>query len=369
MSLAMNHIRAMVENSTGYYGDGSYYDNHPYLTLAECIQAAANDSYALEMEFNESTRNLNNMIVEATYAALTEGATLDYTAINEATKEGLIEKIKKLFGRIREWIASIISKLKEKFKKTKEFAENAWEKYKDHPGVKRPNKDAKYTGYEMKEAAAFKTDPSSKDFEAIALNSPNEDPSGANERKAKIASELSGISGLSAGDWQAELNKKVFGEKKELKYGEGMFNVDTIKKILLNNDGGSQIIKQYENADKKFKDAEAKMLQQVQKYNAANNNDQDELPTYEAATMIYSEISNVLNALNNIATNYQTTRIQQANGMLSALVAATTEDAKKYAETLPGDNTDKKTHGNRFDPTTGQVVYGESVDFEFDLGI
>ena len=338
MSLNINHIRAMVENSTGSYDFNGYYDNHPYLGLVECIQCSVADSYALQMEFNESTRAQNNMIMENTLRSITEGVEIDYEAITEASKEGLIAKIKKLFDRLKKWVQSIIAKIKATIAKRKEIKEATWEKYKDHEGVKNPNSNATYNGYMMANAVPFKGDPSSKDIKSfINAMHPSEfvknhknvqadaakavDPSGAPERKVAIAKEMTGVTNLTAGDWKAELNKAAFGEKKDMKYGEGMFNVKTIQEIFTTNKAYETLISQYQKFDANIKKDEAEMTRITMDINRGESG--SAIDTYISQYLsLYQEATQVVAEVQGIVTNYHKIRETQAREMLAALVNA-----------------------------------------------
>ena len=362
MSFNVNHIRAMVENSTGFVG-GNYYDNHPYMGLVECIQACSNDMQMLQLEFNESTRIQNEAIITSTFNSLTEGTSVDYEAINEASKEGLLDKIKKFFGRIRDWVSSIIAKLKNAFKKQNAVGKDLWDAYKDSEGVKNPKRDTKFTGYEMKEAVPLKTGkmdvnefinaPSPSEY----AKSPNKDLSslveggGAKDRKAAIASKVSGITGLTPGDYVSEIHAKLFGEKKEMTYGTGMFTVDAIRDALTNTKVYDDLIAGYADMDKMLQNDEASMIATCQSIKQDLGNDRSSAQSNDIITYcsnyltLYKEATDALNDVKGVAVKYQTTRVTQAGQMLKAIANAggsnDVDRQKKYMDTNDQKNREK----------------------------
>lgn len=350
----MAFFRSMVENGTGFQ---SYYDDYPHLNLVECIQASATDCMAAQIELAESVQSYNDRCIEATHMFLTEGVSIDYDALSEASKEGLLQKIKNFFARIKKWVQSIIAKIKVSIDKKRLTGKQFYERYKDHPGLSNiAAKNLVFNGFKMDNASPFElnsTDVDSMINSAYGIATPKagQKPSDSNikqvsddnasSRQAKLAGKLTGITGLGSDSWKEDLHKKVFGEKTEMKYGTGMFTLDKVKSQLQSADGFETILKSYTELKGNIEKSEKAMTDTVNSIKSGyekqhkDNDTQEKTAKYseEAALTdyctkylaLYQEAINVLQSVQAIRVSYQDTRMNQAKRMFQMMITGKVE--------------------------------------------
>ena len=370
----MAFFRSMVENGTGF--QGYYYDDYPHMGLVECIQASATDCMAAQIELAESVQDHNTRCVEATHAFLTEGVSIDYEALSEASKEGLLQKIKNFFARIKKWIQSIIAKIKVSIDRKRLTGKQFYERYKDSPGLANISaKNLVFNGFSMDNASPFDlntTDAESLLKSALGVAEPkmgvkptesnikSVSDDNASSRQAKIASKLTGISSLGSDSWKEDLHKKVFGEKSDIKYGNGMFTLEKVKSQLQSAEGFENILRSYtemktniEKSEKAMTDVVNKIKSDYSDKHKANDTAEKTAQYSEEAALtdyctkylsLYQEAINVLQSVQAIRVSYQDVRMNQAKRMFQMMITGKVE--KK-------DNNDFELE--------------EAIDFDFDF--
>ena len=297
--------------------------------------------------------------MEATHAFLTEGVSINYDMLTEANKEGLKQRIKNFFERIKKWVKSIIAKIKINIDRHRMTGLQFYERYKDSPGLTGvENKNLKFSGYKMDNLNPFdlkSVDASSMIKSVFSIDPPakgkapntnhvkaiSED--NASDRQVKLAK---AFTGKSLGDsWKDELNKEAFGEKIEFKYGEGMFTKDKVIAQLKSDAGYREILKSYEAMEKAIQKAESDMNTAVDNIKNEYKEDhkkadgdklaeyKEENDVYDYCTKylgLYQEATNVLQSIQAIRTKYQEVRMNQAKRMFQMMITGKIE--KKATE-------------------------------------
>ena len=356
-------FRSIVENGTGF-NDQRYYDDHPYMGLVECIQASATDIAMCQLELAESVQDQSAREMSAMYSYLTEGVSIDYEALAEASKANLLDKIKGFFARIKKWIQSIIAKIKINIDKRRLSGKQLYERYKDSPGLKDIKaKNLVFNGYKMEKADPFDVDLSTKTVDnLIGFMKPSDfKTKRGTEKKAsdEVKGKLTAIADNKAGSraaamvatltgikvkqdgWQDDLNKKIFGEKTDLKYGTGMFSLENVKSALLSDESFQKVLKSYETLNKSVTDAETEMTKLVndikQGYTDAHNkedtpeetkkyNDESDVTEYcNRYLALYQETIGVIQKVQAIRTNYHNIRMNQAKSMFVMMITGKVE--------------------------------------------
>lgn len=352
----MAFFRSMVENGTGFR-PGQYVDEYPHMGLVECIQASATDCMAAQIELAESVQAHNDKCTLAAHAFLTEGVSVDYEALAEAGKESLLQKIKNFFERIKKWVQSIIAKIKISIDKKRLTGKQFYERYKDNPGLQNiAAKNLTFNGYEMASA-----DPFDLKFTAVEglIDADAPDKVGmtkggvvskskldaigdekASDRQAKIAGRLTGQN-LKGESWKEDLNKKIFGEKVDIKYGKGMFTLEAVRAQLLSAEGFENVLNSYKKVQESIEKSQQAMERTVEgiKEGFEKTHEKKDTPEKtheikEEASLteycnrylsLYQEAINVLQSVQAIRVSYQDTRMNQAKRMFQMMITGKVE--------------------------------------------
>lgn len=393
MDLSM--FRAVVENGTGFVG-GPAVDNHPHLTLMECMHGLAEQCLMNNMELCEAAEQRHDREVSAVYSYLTEGVSIPYADLNEANKEGLLAKIKSFFEKIRKFVQSIIKKIKmmidRKFLSGKQF----WARYgTDKSLTNVANKNIKFNGYKMEKQDPFTNSGKDTGFdrksfipgpepgsvismtaEQVKAEIEKIDSDNASARAASLAQLLTGESNLSEDSWESDLREKAFGDKEDMEYGEGMFTLEAVKTALNSEEGFKKILDAYTKMEKAINEDEKYMRNTVvhgtgdkKTYTSGGNTyksvdqhykdehskadeknsdgvvtkkaeieNEDAVTTYCTKYLsLYNEAVSTVQKVRAIRVSYQDTRIAQAKRMLSVMISG---KEKKKEEAFDLNDTD-----------------------------
>lgn len=269
----MSAIMALSESGTGFVG-GACVDVMPHLSLTEAVTMLPVAIVESQIEFEEADQKMNDRLVESVIMAAQTGSSIDADALVEMSFADIKAKIKAFFKKIIDFLKSIIAKLKMHIDKLTLSGKQLYDRYKDSKFIKGKDfKDLTYNGYEFSKDLAGKykgqinkySDESSiDDLVKIGLkgdsqfkkpaefarfgvsSSDNEFPAdkkteaeetiesikevSAEDRKLNMLKELTGLNNLSEGSWRDDIKEDLYGslEKKEIKYGEGGFTLDSI---------------------------------------------------------------------------------------------------------------------------------------------
>lgn len=349
----MSYFRSMVENTNGFFGK-EYVDEYPYMGLVECIQASANDCMMSLAENANTIKTENDNIVHNMYRSITEGVEYSQAAINEASKQSLLDRIKAFFTRIKKWVQSIIAKIKLNIDRRTKSGEQLWHRYQNAEGLKNlGSKKLVFNGYEFKNEVPFTVNVNA-DF--VNKNIPKPTPNMAapksaeikkvsdetsDKRQRDVAQAVTGITGLSEGSWKSDLIKKIYGEKKDLQLGKGIFTLNAVKDILLNQKALKEDLSSYEALNKKINDDQesiSKAIETIKEGYAeqhdkmAEKNDDKEIKGQSEVIdyinkyfALYTEALGVVQAVKAIATKYHEDRENQAKRMFVMMITGKVE--------------------------------------------
>ena len=274
-----SELLALSEASTGYVG-GAYVDEMPHLTLEECVSSLTESIMADQIALYESNMQQNDSLVEATLS----GGNLE--TLVEMSFQSIKDKVSAFFQKILKFFKSIIAKLRLQIDKIRMSGQQLYSKYKNDPRLRSTDySDLTIEGYKFSDkeiftaAAKYETDAESlidavmgKDVtdmiskmmssgretsieEADKVTEKIKDVS-RDDRVCNMAKALTGISGLSAGSWESDVKKEIYGgEKETLRYGSD-WTLSSIAPTLEKAPELSKIIDEYtkiENGVNKFK--------------------------------------------------------------------------------------------------------------------
>lgn len=283
--MRLSSLQSLCEGAIGYHG-GPAVDTMPGISLDEAAGMLPVAIMESQMELSQVRGDNLNALTEAAGAAITYGTELDVEHIVEAGWDNIKKKVTGFFQKIITFIKSIIAKLKVQIDKIFKNGRALYEKYKDSPNYRgKEPKDLTCSGYEFehgdsvfdKDAADYASKESAEKLfdEAVgsgitkpdALNAATsrgaDDDSvvqkdidkindiGVAERQCKMAQFIAGSKfSLSEGTWASDLRKELWGEKKDIKYGDGPFTKSVIEGLLGKPDNLDKIRQKYEKMQK-----------------------------------------------------------------------------------------------------------------------
>lgn len=354
-------LMRLSESAAGFTG-GTNYDALPHMSLAEATGTLPCVILEEQTKLYESVDKENEMLTEAAVSALTTGIAPDYNALIEASGEGLIAKIKAFFAKIKKWIMSIIAKIGVQIDKLRMSGKEMYNKYKNSSMLKGKSfKGLTYNGYEFPKNAEvaftnigtsagdidafiakaapdgtivtpekFKTDAdAAANIDDVKTKLENMKSVESSERRAAFAKELTGVDDE---NWSSELRSRLWGDKKDLTFGED-FTYDSVAKAL---EAGNTELKAVQDDYKKMRVAveksEKAMTQEASKYKKDDKNKPTEPGEpvakkvtlvneyYSAYLAIYQDATSVISSVQDVRTSYYTARYNQAKAIFAKML-------------------------------------------------
>ena len=292
--MKFSELLALSEASTGYVG-GTYVDEMPHLTLEECVSSLTESILADQISLYENNMKQNDSLVEATLS----GGNID--TLVEMSFQSIKDKVSAFFQKILKFFKSIIAKLKLQIDKIRMSGQQLYSKYKNDPRLRTTDySDLTFEGYKFSDkeiftaASKYETDAKSLIKDVIGKdvidfgNATNSESAEAMEklteklkdisredRVVNMAKALTGESGLSAGSWETDLKKELYGDKETLRYNSD-WSLSTIAPILEKAPELSKIVDEYtkiENGVNRYKKETEDSLKELEKsYSDQNKN-------------------------------------------------------------------------------------------------
>lgn len=359
------NLRALSEGAIGYDG-GSFVDEMPGISLEEAASYIPVVCLECQNELIDYTRNMNDAMVEAAVDGINYGDASRLDDLAEAGLDGLMKTIDNVFHRILEAIKSFIAKLRVHADKIFKSGEQLWAKYKNSDLLKRDfsKGDLTYNGWEFKDNGIVNKGSSKKVRDLVAnglgkgfptpekfanqlykfnvfRSDKGEIAKGSaisedlknmsnSERERRFAAYWTGHSGIGE-NWKADLKNEIWGEKKEIKYGEAGFTINGIGALL--TDAGAKlkaIETEYTNLQKEISDMQKETKASAEKA-AADAKDAEDGKNAGKASLVSEYYSTYVGYVNqavgvvtfvkNMAISYQKDRYAQAKGMLGRLLS------------------------------------------------
>lgn len=351
MAIDFGKLAYLSENSQ--FGVAAEVDVFPNMSLDEavsqlpviCMQGKA------ELIIEENATNESNV------EALMEGASLE--SLMENAAETFTAKVKAVFQKIREAVASIVSKLKMYISRLVSENGKFFKKYQSKVDLNKV-KGATFKGYLMDKSEpidgldskmqsgeienilsqnGFK-DPyelSKMDYETVKTELNRIQDQSSEERRAMYIKKVTGEDVKGDGTWATEMTKKALGEKKELAYGEGMFDLKTVGDIMTNAKGFKSILSAYTNVQKNLNKSEKNLSASLRSYKQEYRKDRKDENSHVSLVISYAneylkhyqEISGILGAVQKMRKKYQDIRLSQAKKMFMVMLKASGAKASK----------------------------------------
>ncbi len=279
-------IMTLSEASRGFASIENEKDYFPYLSLEESTSMLPTIIEECVLENYEITRKNNEFITESVVNAVYAGTDVDTKAIIEASTSSLKEKIKKIFTRIKNFIVSIINKIKLAINKNRMSGQALLSRYGNDKALQKNFKDFTFeNGYEFKndqpfaaidkycsgdgvvdlmrniegfdalESNILQYIPDMKSYDGDDEDVTDEEKAKIKdiistvtdqtetEKKTKLISVITGID-VSGDSWRDEINKQLYGEKKPLKYGTD-FTYEKVKTEIVSDNNFTSILNGY----------------------------------------------------------------------------------------------------------------------------
>lgn len=361
----------LAEAATGF-NYGSVYDAYPDLSLSECSSRLPVFLMESQIELAEMKQRNNAQLVEATVNALQYGTRIDVAALVENVFTNLMNKIAAIFKKLKDFVKSIITKLKTKIDSARLSGQQMLARYGNSAELKKDMSDMTFNGYDFKSKEnpfapidsyitapreliekAIPGIPTLKDvkyepgedygLEVVIsedeLNKMNEITS--EQRKLALVNELLTIDDLSSFDgWQQAVTNKIYGEKKDLKYGSD-FDVASVKNQLKDT-GLDSIMDHYKKLLNALNKDEAdinKIANRFKDTNSANAKDGEGLPkvvsnvsSYLTSYMsIYQDAIGIISSISDMQRNYYNSKMNQAKSILAAMITYKKKDKSESA--------------------------------------
>lgn len=368
-------MRALAENATGYVG-GDYEDGMPELGLNEAASYLPVVCLECQTDLLDLSRENNATLMEAAASAVEYGTPFDPSALTEASMESIKKAITNGFERIKKFIQSVIAKIRNQISVWTKSGEQLWSQYSNSlngdysgltvegwtfPGTKILDAANKCKVTQLLNNAFGERLPSPDKFEksvagmaaavtrggAEKKNSSLKDMS-QGERDKNLAMALTGVKGL-GDDWRNDLTKQVWGERKEIKYGEGMFTKEGVGTLLKNAGGNLKAIEtEYVNLEKEVSDLEKSVIASSDRAAAAlskakSDNDAKGTANYGLISDYYSNYASyvhqavsVISYVKQVAIRFQKERYALAKTMLGKMIT-NKGGKKKENEEFDGD--------------------------------
>lgn len=324
--MRLSTLQTIVENATGYTG-GPAVDVMPDLGLDECVGMLPVVIMESQIEMSKLRSDNITALTEAAGNAIMYGTPVDFTPIVENAWDSLKAKVAAFFKKVGDFIKSIIAKLRVYMDRVFKTGQQLYDKYKDKPEYRgKDPKDLTCSGYEFEhgdkifahDATEYADVGSIGELFNAAVGSTVTNPT---EAMAKIDAvkggrgsdddgvldkEISEIHDISSAarqskmaqfivgsnfdlpeesSWAGTVKKELWGEKKEIKYGEGPFTKTWIEALLSKPVGIDNVIKKYEkmqNAATKFERDLNKILTDTEKRINSAKSDADKAANKES---------------------------------------------------------------------------------------
>lgn len=378
-------LMTLTEAATGFSG-GYCTDELEGLTLEEAASMYPVSLIESTVQLMDSRSTLNESLVESAVNAATYGSNPNFGPIVEMSFEDIKKKVAAIFDKIIKFLKSIISKIGLQINKLRMSGHQLYVKYKDSDYLKNKKwKDLTYEGYKIMESkgadiftAARGYEANANDLIAAALekgsttvgdvkmvvnpeqfaeavikttsvnSESNEEKEivkaidaitgvSTNDRVLAIVKKLTNYTDLSSSDWKNSLNKKIYGEKVEIRYGSNGFTLGNISDILKDEADYDAIKSEYEkiltavNNDKKtMQNVIDEAQREIDSLDRDNEGDKNKgainaknlLIRYCNAYMTaYSDAESAIGTVKNIKLDYIKTRSKQAKEMFVAMMS------------------------------------------------
>lgn len=352
----LTRFRSMVENGYSFGSAPEFEDYFPHLSLDECSHEFTMDCINANISLYESISDMHDRETAAVFKSLTEGVEIDYVALDEEAKEGILAKIKKFFERIRNFLSSLISKLKMHIDKLFADNEKIVNKYKNNEAFNDVEalRTLKFNGPDLS------TEPFSKSATGITVsdlidyahpetmvNKSAEEINAEIEKisdqqgAARVANIVKKITGLTVdgATYKKDLADKMFGKETEIPYGKGFFTKQGCENILLAKKSYDELLKGYKDLHDKLA-KEQKALEKSASYirsqqlpshdekedKAAGKNLKGYIDRYLG---LFNEAMGVVNGVQDIRKKFNDARMAQAKKMYFMMLTAKKPKAKK----------------------------------------
>ena len=361
MAIDFGKLAYLSENSQFSYGHEV--DLFPNMSLDEAVSSIP----VICMESKASLIMDESVSTEHTVEAIMEGASVG--VLMEGALANFGEKVKAFFKKLKDMVMSLIAKLRSYIDRLFMDNKKFYNKYKDKVDT------AKCSGVKVKAYELANNEPvngldakmKSGEIENVLASNGFIDPSmiatnlsgqakteldkiqdqSAEERRSMYLKKITGEDFGGDGKWAANLMKKALGEKKEITYGTGMFDLKTVGEVLTNARDFSDILDTYKAVQKNLDKSEKNLVKATKQYKSDNKEGMKDKDS-TASTVVaycneylkqYQEVSAIIGSLQKIRKQYQDIRVRQAKQMMMAMLKASGAKAEKKDE-------DKAAEGN-----------------------
>ena len=314
----MNIAELMRLSEAANFNGGSLQveDHYPEMELTECVMMLPVAIMESQLEAYDTAHARNEAFVEAAIDAFKSGTPINESTMIELSEkglDGLKASVKKFFTKIKDFIKSIIAKLKVYIDRVRLTGSQLYNRYKNDKSLQDTKKfeDLSYDGYRFKSDVNWKYETYTTNiqalinaayggkaitpdaaYHAIMKSARNATTGGddndkaiknasseeldslleklnattSSERTSTMVSELTGISDL-GDDWKSKLINKLYGDKFTFHYGSDGFDIDSLGKILTNNTDYDKLTKAYQALHKAAENQEKTLTDALDKAN------------------------------------------------------------------------------------------------------
>ena len=352
----LTRFRSMVENGYSFGSAPEFEDYFPHLSLDECSHEFTMDCINANISLYESIGAEHDRETAAVFKSLTEGVEIDYVALDEEAKEGVLAKIKKFFERIKNFLSSLISKLKMHIDKMFADNEKIVNKYKNSeafndtealralkfngPGLSAEPFNKSATGITVSDLIDYTHPESIVNSSAEEINAEIEKISDQ-QSAARVANIVKKVTGLTVdgATYKKDLADKMFGESVEIPYGKGFFTKQGCETILLAKKSYDEILKGYKDLHDKLNKEQAaleKSASYIKSQQLSSGDKKEDKAAGKNLTGyinkylgLYNEAMGVVNVVHNLRQKFNDARMSQAKKMYFMMLAAKKPKAKK----------------------------------------